>query len=117
MNDRQAGEQMRERFDQGLHQIRKAIGMRLGGVSAHLPAEGISHPNWRAGDSLPARLPITVAALDAPRVTIEFSSREIHDCWCGIERDDVRRKIGLYANEYERHRTQPGTPAGTGRAI
>lgn len=97
----------REQFDLGLGHIRKAIGTRLGGVSAELTAQGISHPAWEGRGRPPDVLPISVAATDAPVLTIEFTSREIQDSWCGIERADVRRKIGLYANEFERQR-QPG---------
>jgi hypothetical protein len=96
--------QTRKQFDLGLDHIRKAIGIRLGGVSAALAAEGISHPAWKGRGRPPGVLPISVAASDAPVLTIEFTSREIQDSWCGIERADVRRKIGLYANEYERQR-------------
>jgi hypothetical protein len=98
----------REQFDRGLQHIRKAIGTRLGGVSAAMRAEGISHPLWEGRGRPPDVLPISVSAIDAPVLTIEFTNREIRDSWRGIERADVRRKIGLYANEYERQRT-PGT--------
>ncbi len=94
----------REQFHRGLQQIRKAIGTRLGGVSAEIVAEGISHPAWQDQRRLPDVLPISVAPSDSPVLTIEFTSREIQDSWSGIQRDDVRRKIGLYANEYERRR-------------
>jgi len=102
MNEHAA--QARNQFDLGLDHIRKAIGIRLGGVSAALSAEGISHPAWKGRGRPPGVLPISVAASDAPVLTIEFTSREIEDSWCGIDRADVRRKIGLYANEYERRR-------------
>ena len=102
MNENPA--RMREQFDLGLGHIRKAIGTRLGGVSAAIIAEGISHPAWRGHGRPPDVLPISVAASDGPVLTIEFTSREIQDSWCGIERADVRRKIGMYANEYERRR-------------
>ena len=95
-------EHAREQFDLGLRQIRKAIGTRLGGVSAEIGAAGIFHPEWHGLP--PEVLPISVAAADAPVLTVEFSSGEIRDCWRGIARADVRRKIGLYANEYERSR-------------
>jgi hypothetical protein len=94
----------REQYDLGLGHIRKAIGTRLGGVSAELVADGISHPLWAEHAPPPDVLPISVSASDAPVLTIEFTSREIQDSWRGIERADVRRKIGLYANEYERQR-------------
>lgn len=100
----------RQQFDLGLDHIRKAIGTRLGGVSAELGVDGITHPLW-AGDGLPPEiLPISISPCDAPIVTIEFTSREIQDSWLGIDRADVRRKIGLYANEYERQR-RPKAPA------
>ena len=97
--------QMREQFDLGLGHIRKAIGTRLGGVSAAIGIAGISYPGWTGHGQPPEVLPISVAASDAPVLTIEFTRREIQDSWCGIERADVRRKIGLYANEYERQRS------------
>ena len=100
--------QTRKQFDLGLDHIRKAIGIRLGGVSAALSADGISHPAWKGRGRPPGVLPILVAASDAPVLTIEFTSREIEDSWCGIDRADVRRKIGLYANEYERRRAPLG---------
>ena len=109
--------QTRQQFDLGLEHIRKAIGMRLGGVSASLAAEGISHPAWKGSGHPPGVLPISVAASDAPVLTIEFTSREIQDSWRGIGRADVRRKIGLYANEYERRRRQPGRLAVPADAI
>jgi hypothetical protein len=113
MNEHAA--QTRKQFDLGLDHIRKAIGIRLGGVSAALAAEGISHPAWKGRGRPPGVLPILVAASDAPVLTIEFTSREIQDSWCGIERADVRRKIGLYANEYERQRAPLGRPeSGSG---
>lgn len=93
-----------EQFNLGLEHIRKAIGIRLGGVSAPLVEEGISHPAWQGRGRPPDVLPISVEASDAPVLTIEFTSREILDSWRGIRRADVRRKIGLYANEYERQR-------------
>jgi len=102
--DKRTGE-IRRQFDLGLDHIRKAIGLRLGGVSATLAAEGISHPEWEGDGSPPGVLPISVTASDAPVLTIAFTSREIRDSWRGIGRADVRRKIGLYANEYERQRT------------
>lgn len=105
--------QPRERFDLGLGHIRKAIGTRLGGVSAPLAAEGISHPMWKGRGRLPDLLPISVNASDAPVLTIEFTSGEIRDSWRGIERADVRRKIGLYANEYERRRIAPSRGAAS----
>jgi hypothetical protein len=94
----------RLQFESGLSNIRKAISTRLGGVSAQLNADGISHPSWPAQGCPPDVIPITVSASDAPDMTIEFTSREIRDSWRGIDRADVRRKIGLYANEYERQR-------------
>jgi hypothetical protein len=94
----------RQQFDLGLDHIRKAIGTRLGGVSAELGAEVISYPEWSGSGLPPETLPISISPSDAPVVTIEFTSREIRDSWLGIDRADVRRKIGLYANEYERHR-------------
>ena len=42
----QSAARTREQFDLGLGHIRKAIGTRLGGVSAELTAQGISHPAW-----------------------------------------------------------------------
>jgi hypothetical protein len=110
----QSAARTREQFDLGLGHIRKAIGTRLGGVSAELTAQGISHPAWEGRGRLPDVLPISVAATDAPVLTIEFTSREIQDSWCGIERADVRRKIGLYANEYERQRRPKQRPFRTG---
>jgi hypothetical protein len=107
---RETTTQARRQFDLGLGHIRKAIGLRLGGVSAALCADGISHPSWEGREHPPGVLPISVSASDAPVVTIEFTSREIQDSWRGIERADVRRKIGLYANEYERQRRR--WPAG-----
>jgi hypothetical protein len=97
-------ERIHQRFNLGLAHIRKAIGTRLGGVSAELGDEGISHPAWRGHGRPPEVLPISVTPSDAPVLTIEFTSREIEDSWHGIDRPDVRRKIGLYANEYERRR-------------
>ena len=103
----------REQFDLGLNHIRKAISTRLGGVSAQLNADGISHPDWPEADRLPEVLPISVAASDAPVLTIEFTGSEIRDSWRGIDRADVRRKIGLYANEYERNRAPRSTHPST----
>jgi len=100
----------RQQFDLGLDHIRKAIGTRLGGVSAEMGADGISYPDWSGGGTPPEILPISIAPCDAPVVTIEFTSREIQDSWLGIDRADVRCKIGLYANEYERNR-RPRSPA------
>jgi len=109
--------QTRKQFDLGLDHIRKAIGIRLGGVSAALAAEGISHPAWKGRGHPPGVLPISVTASDAPVLTIEFTSREIQDSWRGIGRADVRRKIGLYANEYERRRMPAGGLKAHGEAI
>ncbi len=57
---------------------------------------------------MPAAASIVPARLTDPVgvyvVTVEFTSREIQNSWQGIERPDVRRKIGLYANQYERQR-------------
>lgn len=104
MKRKDARKREHEQFDLGLRLIRKAIGTRLGGVSAEIGAEGISHPAWTGSGRVPETLTISVAPSDAPVLTIEFTSREIQDSCRGVERADVRRKIGLAANEYERHR-------------
>ena len=88
-------------FAAGLDCIRRAIitALREFGVTL-LPGE-ISHQPLTPG-RVPDELSLSLAPKDAAFVTGTFTRDEIEACVRGVERADVREKVGRIADKYSK---------------
>lgn len=89
-----------ELLDMGLAYIRAAIRANLAEVDGEIAAAGIFHPAWSRSMPPPQSVAISVMPAHAPVVTVEFTAREIQDCWRGVECADACRKVRSFADAY-----------------
>ncbi len=95
-----------ELYDLGLAYIRAAIRANLAEVDTEIASAGILHPAWARSLPPPDAVPVSVMPAYAPVVTVEFTGREIQDCWRGIDAAGTCAKVRSFALEYQRLRTE-----------
>ena len=95
-----------ELYDLGLAYIRAAIRASLAEVDTEIASAGILHPAWARSLPPPDSVPVSVMPAYAPLVTVEFTGREIQDCWRGVEGAGTCAKIRSFALEYQRLRSE-----------
>jgi hypothetical protein len=104
-----ATERLHTLYDLGLAYIRSALRAALAEVDAEIAAAGILHPAWPRRYPPPDSVSISVMPPNAPVVTVEFTGREIQDCWCGVHSTETARKIRSFAVEYRKVRSPSNT--------
>lgn len=95
-------ERSHELYELGLAYIRTAIRASLAEVDAEMAVAGILHPSWSRRFPPPDTVAVSVMPARAPVVTVEFTGRELQECWRGVESAEVCRKVRSFALEYQR---------------
>ena len=114
----QNAERLHELYDLGLAYIPTAIRPNLAEVDPEIAAAGILHPAWSRRLPPPDAVAVSVMPAHAPVVTVEFSGRELQDCWRGVDSADACRKVRSFALENQRLRSECRTyPARRPQAI
>lgn len=105
-------ERLHELYDLGLAYIRTAIRANLAEVDPEIAAAGILHPAWSRRLPPPDAVCVSVMPAHAPVVTVEFTGREVQDCWRGVDAAEACRKVRSFTLEYQRLRGECKTYPG-----
>jgi len=81
-------------YREGLRNVHDAIFEYLGKNGIAIDAEGVYHLfTWQQGASVPSSVKFDIAPIGKNATAVEFSSDQIEDCWEGLDRADVRKKL------------------------
>lgn len=81
-------------YREGLRNVHDAIFEYLGKNGIAIDAEGVSHLfTWQPGAPVPSSVRFDIAPIGRNATVVEFSSEQIEDCWEGLDRADVRKKL------------------------
>ncbi|HVY04624.1 MAG TPA: hypothetical protein VHB46_01485 [Burkholderiales bacterium] len=81
-------------FREGFRIVSEAIVEQLGENGVAITAEGVTHTlTWQPGAPVPTTVTFQIAPIGRKPVKVEFSNEEIEDCWEGLDRAEVRRKL------------------------
>ena len=79
---------------EGLRNVSEAIVGHLNENGVPINPEGVScTPAWQGGEPIPAILTFDIAPIGRAPIKLEFSNEEIEDCWEGLDRAEVRKKL------------------------
>ena len=86
---------------EGLKNIREAIVGQLTENGVPINASGVCYmPAWQAGEPIPPSLACEITPIGRSPITVEFSNEEIEDCWEGLDRAEVRKKLREIADKF-----------------
>ena len=82
-------------FREGLRVVYEAIIENLGKNGVAIDAEGVTYAfTWQPGAPVPSSVKFAIAPVGRQVTQAEFSNDQIEDCWEGLDRADVRKKLG-----------------------
>ena len=81
-------------FREGMRIVHEAILEKLGENGVAINAEGVSYAfTWEPGAPVPSLVTFEIAPIGRQPMRVEFPNEEIEDCWEGLDRAEVRRKL------------------------
>ena len=81
-------------FREGLRIVYEAILEKLSDNGVAINAEGVSYVfTWQPGAPVPSLVTFEIAPIGRQPTRVEFPNEEIEDCWEGLDRAEVRRKL------------------------
>lgn len=81
-------------FREGLRIVTEQFVEQLRDAGIAITVEGVTYaPRWQEGEPIPATVTCKIAPIGRQPFQVVFSNEEIEDCWEGLDRAEVRRKL------------------------
>lgn len=95
------GAEVQYEFREGMQNVYDGIIDYLGKNGVAINAEGVSYVfTWQPGAPVPSLVTFVIAPIGRQPMRVEFPNEEIEDCWEGLDRAEVRKKLSEIVEKF-----------------